>query len=362
MKKTLLALAAIAATSASFAQSSVTLYGVLDASIESVKGDKTVTRVSSGNLNTSRLGVKGVEDLGGGTFAKFNLETGVFGDTGAQSQGARFWNRQAWVGLAGGFGELRLGRTISPIYDIAAGVLGVQQPYDELKIVGSRATGTYSYVDNAITYLLPTMVPGLSAQLQYTAANGSTATPGNETPGSNVGKAYGLNVKYVAGPFAAGIGYENIKDDNGVATDGNQKANDTLGYVSYDFGAAKVTAYYSAETNLLDHVVATSVDTRRTTVAGAKVAVPFTPEFTLQAGLATARNVLGNQAGNDNVQLFTLKGLYALSKRTTAYALFTNVNNGAATFDGIAGNPTAVPLTVADKTTHGIAVGVSHSF
>src|SRR6185437_9884531 len=107
--------------------------------------------VSSGNLNTSRLGVKGTEDIGGGTFAKFNLETGIYADTGASSQANRFWNRQAWVGLAGGAGEVRLGRTISPIYDIAAGVLGLQQPYDELKIVGSRAVNTYAYVDNAIT-------------------------------------------------------------------------------------------------------------------------------------------------------------------------------------------------------------------
>jgi len=208
-------------------------------------------------------------------------------------------------------------------------------------------------------------VPGLSAQLQYSTANGTTATPGVETIGSNFGKSYGLNVKYAAGPLSAGIAYENIKDD--AAATGNQKANATLGYAGYDFGAAKVTAYYTAETNPLNNVVATSVNTRRLTVAGAKVAVPFTPEFTLVAGLATARNVLGDQAGDDNVQLFTLKALYSLSKRTTAYALFTNVNNGDATKKGIAANSSnvvpeqSIP-TIADKTTHGIAVGVSHSF
>jgi predicted porin len=120
MKKTLLALAALAASSAAFAQSYVTLYGVMDASVESVKGAHTVTRVSSDNLSSSRIGVKGSEDLGGGTKANFNLESAVKSDTGANGGGStRFWDRAAWVSLAGGFGELRLGRTDTPIGDIA---------------------------------------------------------------------------------------------------------------------------------------------------------------------------------------------------------------------------------------------------
>src|SRR5690606_19846706 len=94
MKKTLLALAAIAASSAAFAQSSVTLYGVVDASLESVRGDKTVTRVSSDNLSSSRFGLKGSEDLGGGTRANFALEAALKTDTGAAD--GTFWSRQAW--------------------------------------------------------------------------------------------------------------------------------------------------------------------------------------------------------------------------------------------------------------------------
>lgn len=157
MKKTLLALAAIAASSASFAQSSVTLYGVVDASLESVKGEKTVTRVTSGNLATSRLGFKGTEDLGSGMKATFNLEAPVTVDTGAA--GSTFWDRQAWVGVGGGFGELRLGRTDSPIGDIAGNVLSAQA-YDDLKLLGTRGGDSYRRVSNAVTYLLPTLVFG----------------------------------------------------------------------------------------------------------------------------------------------------------------------------------------------------------
>ena len=163
MKKTLLALAAIAASSAAFAQSSVTLYGVVDASVESVRANDTVTRVSSDNLSSSRLGFKGTEDLGGGTKAIFALETQLNLDTGAAgSAGTPFWGRQAWVGIGGTFGELRLGRTDSLIGDIAGNVLSAQG-YDDLRIVPTRAGNTYRRTDNAITYTLPGFVPGLTA-------------------------------------------------------------------------------------------------------------------------------------------------------------------------------------------------------
>lgn len=348
MKKTLLALAAIAASSASFAQSSVTLYGVVDASLESVKGDKTVTRVSSSNLSSSRLGFKGTEDLGSGLKANFNLETPVTVDTGAAGT-ATFWDRQAWVGIAGGFGDLRLGRTDTPIGDIAGNVLSAQA-YDDLKIVGTRGGDTYRRAHNAITYILPTLVPGLTAQLQYSTATGKGATAGAEVPGSSEGKTYGLSVKYAAGPLSAGLGYLNAKDETAGGAPSN-KANATLVYAGYDFGAAKVTGYYDAETNLTN-----TAGNRRLTVLGAKVAVPFTPEFTLIAGLSTARNVNGSVAGDDNVQITTIKGIYNLSKRTSVYGMFTNVNNDTATLKGV------LAPTIADKTTRGIAAGVRHSF
>ncbi|MGQ0595767.1 porin [Aquabacterium sp.] len=346
MKKTLLALAAIAASSASFAQSSVTLYGLLDVSLESVKGNQTVTRVTSGNLDTSRLGFKGTEDLGGGMKATFNLEAPVNVDIGAAA--STFWDRQAWVGVGGGFGELRLGRTDTPIGAIAGNVLSALA-YDDLKIVGTRAANDYRRASNAITYALPTLVPGLTATLQYSTGTGAPLA--GEVAGSSEGKAYGLSVKYAAGPLSAGLGYENAKDEvAGGAT--STKANATLVYAGYDFGAAKVTGYYNAETR---PVVFVASGERRLTVLGAKVAVPFTPEFTLIAGLSTARNVEGSVAGDDNVQITTIKGVYNLSKRTSVYGMFTNVNNDTATGVGV--------LSATDgKTTRGIAAGIRHAF
>lgn len=354
MKKTLLALAAIAASSAAFAQSSVTLYGVVDASLESAKSSSaTVTRISSDNLSSSRFGLKGTEAIEGGLKANFVLESGLKVDTGANGGGTtRFFDRSAWVGLAGGFGDVRLGRIDSLIGDIAGNVLSAQTP-DDLKLLKTRAGDSYRRVDNAVTYFAPTLVPGLALGAQYSTAAGQSAAVGTEAAGDNRGKSYGLSAKYMAGPLSAGIGYLNIKDDAAAA--GNQKANATLVYGAYDFGVAKVTAYYDSETNPAANLPATSVDTRRLSILGAKVAVPFTPEFTLVTGLSTARNTKGTQAGDDNVQVVTIKGLYTLSKRTTAYALFSNVNNDTGTNFTFANADTGT-------TSRMLAVGLRHTF
>jgi GBP family porin len=345
MKKTLLALAAIAASSAAFAQSSVTLYGVVDASVESVRADKTITRVSSDNLSSSRLGFKGTEDLGGGAKANFQLESALKPDTGAAGSGSSFWSRQAWLGLAGGFGELRLGRTDSMIGEIAGNVLSTQ-PYDDLVLIGTRAGTAYRRVSNSISYFLPTtLVPGLTVGLQYATADG--AGRADESSLDNAGKSYGVSIKYAAGPLSAGVGYLNAKDESTV-TAGDQKANAALAYLGYDFGAAKITAYYDGETN---------GPLKRFSLYGAKVAVPFSPEFTLIAGLSTARNVDGGDTTSaDNAHITTIKGVYSLSKRTATYAMFTNVNNGSNTAAGV------IAPTTPNRTTRAFAVGVRHSF
>src|SRR5207253_1303289 len=99
------------------AQSSVTLFGIADVGVRNVKnGDNSIKSVSSNGINTSRLGFRGTEDLGGGLRAGFWLETGLNPDTGSQSDGTRFWNRRSTVSLAGSFGEVRLGRDTTPTF------------------------------------------------------------------------------------------------------------------------------------------------------------------------------------------------------------------------------------------------------
>jgi len=346
MKKTLLAIAALAATSGAFAQSSVTIYGVLDASLERIDATKGITRVSSDNLSSSRLGFKGTEDIGGGLKANFVLEHNVKVDTGAAGN-TRMWDRAAWVGLAGSFGELRLGRQDSSIGDIAGNVLSAQT-YDDFKYTGSRAGDKYRREDNAITYILPTFIPGLAAQLQYSTNVGVSATPGAEDT-TDIGKAWGLSVKYAAGPISAGLGYLSAEDETAsVTANAGNKGDAVLVYAGYDFGVAKVVGYYDSESKL--------AGTKRFSLYGAKVSVPVTPAFTVIGGLSQAKNTLGTD-NDDGALLFSLKGVYALSKRTSVYGMLSyvgNEDNAKLTLDKQA-------ITAGDSVT-GVAVGVRHVF
>src|SRR5574344_2243037 len=110
MKKSLIALAALAASGVAMAQSSVTLYGVLDTGLTYSKGDESVYGLThvGGNVN-SRLGFRGVEDLGNGLKATFNLESGLSADNGGNymNESGLTFNRTSTVGLQGAFGEVR---------------------------------------------------------------------------------------------------------------------------------------------------------------------------------------------------------------------------------------------------------------
>lgn len=336
MKKTLVAAATLIAATGAFAQSSVTLYGVVDASLESVKGIDSVTRMSSSNYASSRLGFRGVEDLGSGLKAKFVLESAINVDTGENGgKTARFFDRAAWVGLEGAYGELRLGRIDSSIGLLAgnSAILGAQA-YDDLKIAKTFAGDTYRRVDNAITYVLPTLAAGLSAQVQY-----STQVSGSELADTDEGKAFGLNVQYAAGPFGAGLGFINAaesdeEDDQGV-----------LVYASYDFGAAKLTGYYNQDDR--------DSEEEKRSLYGIKVGVPFGANFSLTAGISKVSNV--NFAKDVDATIIAIKGVYNLSKRTALYGLVTTIDNDE-------GSTLGLVATESGKSSHGIAFGIRHSF
>jgi len=371
MKKTVLALAAIAASSAAFAQSSVTLYGVVDASVESVKGNAngkstTFNRVSSGNLATSRLGFKGVEDLGGGLKAKFQLEATVNADTGASASG-RFFDRAAWLGLASAeAGELRIGRQDSLIGAQIADAIGAQA-YDASVVAATLGGVTYRRIDNALTYIAPTFVPGLTLSAQYsTATDGSATNNAEATNGSKLGRAYGFAANFVQGPLSAGASYINVNSNQTL----QQEHVGLFAYGAYDLGVAKLTAFYNDDTNDGNRAV------NGNRLYGFNAAVPVATGLTITGGYAYAKNATGyvlNSAGtsvtsaafgakgtkHDNAGIITLKAQYDLSKRTAVYALFTEVQNGDKARLAITA---ATSPTANDKSSRGLAVGVRHAF
>ncbi|WP_374640051.1 porin [Hydrogenophaga sp.] len=202
MKKTLIALAALASTAA-FAQSSVTLYGVADASLSKVT-DKSAALSSAGTMNNgnSRWGIRGTEDLGGGLKAGFNFEQGLSLNDGtlAKSGGGEF-GRAAWMNLSGGFGEVRLGRTLNPSFYAAA---------------AWELTGTANY--SAVTSQFGAVLGGIrnSSQIAYTSPNmgGFSATVGYVLKGNSANEKakVDLNAIYANGPLAVALGYNKVQD------------------------------------------------------------------------------------------------------------------------------------------------------
>lgn len=339
MKKTILAAAALSLVAGAAMAQSVSIYGLVDVSLESIKGASSVTRVSSDNLASSRLGFRGVEDLGGGLKAKFVLESGLKPDVGTGGgSNNKFWSRSSWVGIEGGFGELRLGFQDSSIGAIAGNtnILGAQD-YDDLKFAESFAGDTYRRVDNAITYILPKFVDGLSTQIQY-----ATNVSGDENTDKR-GQAFGFSIAYAAGPFSAGLGYIDTKRPTNAAVDDKG----VLLYGAYDFGAAKLTAYFNQDDR------STSTDER--SIFGLKVGIPVSSDFSLSAGISKVKNVAFVK--DADATILTFKGVYNLSKRTALYGLITTVDNDATSNIGVAKQVPGL-----GKNSHGVAFGIRHSF
>ncbi len=333
MKKLpILALAACAC--AAQAQSSVTLYGVADMAIERVKGATTTTRAASGQQQGSRWGVRGTEDLGGGLKAVFQMEAGLNMSTGALGQGGLGFGRQSYVGLAGDFGAVRLGRQYSPMDDVAS-LVGTKG-YDVLSVVPIIGNGDYNRVNSAVTYLSP-KVANTTFQAQYSFGNPDDANP-------DFGKQFSVNAVHANGPLTLGASLMRVLDGN-ATLDGDQAQNATLLVAAYDFGGFKLTGYYDQEDK----------GTETMKVYGLQGAMSF-GNTTVTAGMAQAKNVTGlATAANDDAKIFTLQASHSLSKRTALYSHLTSVSNGADSALGF-----NKPL--AGGSSNGLQVGVRHRF
>jgi predicted porin len=327
----------VLAASAAQAQSSVTLYGVADAAFERIKGATSQTRMVSGQQQGSRWGVRGSEDLGGGLKAVFQLESGLDISTGQLGQGGLAFGRQAYVGLAGDFGAVRLGRQYSPMDEIA-GIAGTKS-YDVLSRVPVIGNGDYNRVNKAITYLSPSF-SGTSMQLQYSLGE----TRDGSDASKDFGKQFSLHALHASGPLTAGVGVMRVIDGDGAQA-GRQPINAVLLAGAYDFGFVKLTAYLDKEDKGAEDL----------SVAGISAARKF-GNTTVSIGFAKARNVTGlASASDDDATLVTLQASHSLSKNTTIYSHLTTVSNGADAAIGF-NSPTK------GSNSSGIQVGIRHRF
>jgi predicted porin len=356
MKKTLVALAALAATGA-FAQSSVTLYGVAEATVDmgykktvdtrkdaiafSATGVPTITagaavsnetaksafRVQDGNsqgVGTSRLGWRGTEDLGAGLKANFQLEMGLRIDDGCAQSGAanctnsgnsggQLFGRNAWVGASGNFGEVRLGRQVLGSFGVQANSWAAGSSSGLYEVGGTApAMGGVRFADS-IKYLTPN-IAGFSGTVSLRAPEGSSTTnDGTATPKTSDTKnkiGFDLSGEYANGPLYLGLGYNKV-DTTGLtntalgaatnvakATTGPTKAF-TFG-ASYNLGVVQPFFNYTKQNQ----------DTTTTTNNAGVV----TPESTANVQKAWS---LGLKAPFGPVTLITA---YGKNKITTDYA------------------------------------------
>lgn len=289
MKKTLIALAVLAASGATFAQSSVTLYGIADVVIHK---DKNVSAaMTSGGVSTSRLGFKGSEDLGGGLMANFKIERSIALDTGSD---AGSWDRYAYVGLSGGFGEVKLGKTGTAYDDISGATSSV---FDSGKLSPNNLVWESVNYDwnpgNSIYYATPTF-GGVSGALSTTLKEGGTD------------QSNAFHVQYNGGPVYAGVAYQVDK-----RAEGDTKYTRVNG--SYDLGAAKLLAGYGNVKNPAGV---------KTTDLSFGADVPLSASLVLSAGYASSK-----ADGAERNSGLGVAVAYSLSKRTTVYGGYADTKN-----------------------------------
>jgi len=376
MKKSLIALAAVAATGAAMAQSSVTIWGVVDAAVSrgSVSGGNSVTRLVGSGISSSQLGFRGSEDMGGGMGAHFWLEAALNNDSGAGgatntsnqgtgatavagatnatlngTQGLTF-ARRSTVSLTGGFGEIRLGRDYTPqfwnwtVYDpFGTNGVGTTRTMNSSLAIASGfggTSGTAVRASNSITYLFNHGAnatyaaggKGLHAAVQmYMGENLSDAAGGTKKDGSGSG----IRVGYNAGPLSLAVGYGQTDFVAGDMTMTNFGG-------SYNFGVANVMAQITKD--------------KAGTTTGDGMLLGVTAP--MGAGLLRASySTYENNTSKAESKQTAIGYVHNLSKRTRAYATYARISNSGGASAAL-GNATGK----ANASSSAFDIGMTHSF
>jgi predicted porin len=360
MKKSMLALAALTAfAGAASAQSSVTIWGIVDATYAIGNGSLTdKTQITNSGYNSSRLGFRGVEDMGGGSRAGFWLEAGVNNDngsfgttntnnqaTGASGGGGLTMNRRSTVSWGGGWGELRLGRDYTPHF-------WNHTVYDPF---GTNGVGTSQLLNSSLGGATTVRASNSVAYLYGMAFNGNSLGPGkglhafaqmyrgennSGAATSNDGNGFSFRLGYDAGPLSLAFANGSTKFATGKITSTN------LGG-SYNLGVAKVSALWTS-----DKVSGGKKGSG--TLFGANV-----PMGTNEIRVAFSRYETETAAGvtDGKASKTSLGYVTNLSKRTALYATYARVSNSGISAQALNGSTTA-----AGGSSTGMDFGVRHAF
>ena len=306
MKKHLIA-AAVAAAVAVPAAAQVTVYGAIgyhSQTLDTADGDVTTQSTGSTyNLGSPVIGFKGSEDLGGGLKASFQLEgflntnDGTLGNNDVENQ---FFNRQSWVGISGGFGALKFGRTANATKDIE----GLGDVGANLFDLGGDVDEYTDRFGSTVHYKSPSF-SGVTVTLSNT--QGHDATEASPELGAEVNA---FNVTYKAGPLTVAAGQADAGSVSGVAI-GN-----TLFGASYDMGFAKFEIAYQAEK-------LSNSTTDKLTQFGA--IIPVAKNLKLHANVSKFDD--GDDVSTD-IDYMGVMAVYSLSKRTRAFAGYRDDSYG----------------------------------
>lgn len=345
------------------AQSSVTVWGVVDQAMRSVKNGSagTLRTLSSDGEGANQLGFRGSEDLGGGSTARFWLESQLFPDTGASgssSLAGQFFNRRAFVALANTkLGEVRLGRDYVPTHYVQCAFdpfgcvgLGQSPQYRSSNATaindafGSTATRQNTLVrgNNSVSYSLPSNLGGITGMVMVQAGEGAADSS------TGASKASGGSVGYSAGPVYAAVAVYDTKNTQ-VA---RQTFKDAAVAASYDAGFAKVGLVWRSY-----KYINAKLDT-----------VSMALSAPVGAGVVKAMVIRANQSGssaagvnvdaNDSTML-TLGYAYDLSKRTALYGHVASLHNKGRAVFTLPNGPAGIK---AGENSSGYELGIRHAF
>lgn len=375
------------------AQSSVTMFGVVDAGVRNVSnkserlspsltapGSITARRseMATGGLTSSRFGMRGTEDLGGGLYASFWLEAPIRNDDG--TEGLATFSRRAVVSVGGAFGEVRLGRDNTPIHlnhlqwdpfqdtGLGASLLITANTAANANNIGSSggfgSNSTYKRAGNMVQYFLPKNLGGFYGNVAY---GFSEQTRTDFTPSVDTGRYLGARFGYKAGALDVAAAYGNSDTAYSNRTGSIQAT--SIG-ASYDFGVVKLFGEYLNSTDKRDNAAGNFVATPDVDLRGYSIAatVPVGAGL-IRASYAAVKYDLNSplftNQSDPKSRKFVLGYVHNLSKRTALYANFaklTNKNGASLTLAGPSHVVTQANAAYRPSSSTGYELGIRHSF
>ena len=337
---------------AAYAQSNVTLYGILDTGL--LYTNKTLNQTTGGNagkqfsmvdsgLSPSQFGMTGTEDLGGGLQAKFQLESGISLPTGGFSNSnGNMFGRQAWVSLAGKYGELKMGLQFSPFFTAvyATDPRSYSMFGSGLIIYADNVLATSIFNANAVSYTTSEFA-GFQASAMFAL--------GGKAGDFQAGRQYGGSLTYRGGPLTVDVAYYNGNAGGTV----NTVIPSTVAFVGRTIGASYHFGALTASAAVVNYKVAGSFNNY---VYSAGMQYSVGPQLAVDGGIYWTRDQ--NDSGNHSL-LSAVGAQYYLSKRTTLYTQLGFVNNHGRMNTGLSINGAVYGVT---GSTFGANLGIRHMF